>query len=219
MFNTLGVEYDGELTPTDIRAGWTDGRPVKFFPVLHDEYPARNGPSDLLPAERVLSPDDYHPFLHVATLAERIFAEAGYRVESRFFASEFFRRGGSPHGLLGPPDHPRHGEGQRGGEGRRRPRDRAQLGGQHRRDGHAAEHRRRRKPHRRTVQSRGMLLDGRRPHPIRCPPGRPASGRRSRAGACTRIGTGRRLRSALGSARARGASRSVRCLGPCLPCS
>lgn len=91
MFNTLGVEYDGELTPTDIRAGWTDGRPVKFFPVLRDEYPARNGPSDLLPAERVLSPDDYHPFLHVATLAERIFAEAGYRVESRFFASEFFR--------------------------------------------------------------------------------------------------------------------------------
>ena len=54
---------------------------------------------------------------------------------------------------------------------------------------------------------------------IRCPPGRPASGRHSRAGACTRIGTGRRLRSALGSARARGASRSVRCLGPCLPCS
>lgn len=91
MFNTLGVEYDGELTPTDIRAGWTDGRSVKFFPVLRDEYPARNSPSDLLPAERVLSPDDYHPFLHVATLAERIFAEAGYRVESRFFASEFFR--------------------------------------------------------------------------------------------------------------------------------
>ena len=31
------------------------------------------------------------------------------------------RRSRSPHGLLGPPDRPRHGEGQRGGEGRRRP--------------------------------------------------------------------------------------------------
>ncbi|MFQ7503240.1 MAG: hypothetical protein ACLRMJ_09330 [Alistipes finegoldii] len=35
--------------------------------------------------------DDYHPFLHVATLVETIFGEAGYRIESRFMESDLFR--------------------------------------------------------------------------------------------------------------------------------
>ena len=35
--------------------------------------------------------DDYHPFLHVATLVETIFAEAGYRIESNFTSSPEFR--------------------------------------------------------------------------------------------------------------------------------
>lgn len=35
--------------------------------------------------------DDYHPFLHVATLVETIFAEAGYRIESNFTGSPEFR--------------------------------------------------------------------------------------------------------------------------------
>ena len=56
---------------------------MKFFPIRRDEYPQRNSPTDLLPAQRLLTVDDYHPFLHVATLVETIFGEAGYRIESR----------------------------------------------------------------------------------------------------------------------------------------
>lgn len=81
----------GPGTPETILAGWTDDSPVKFFPIHRDEYPQRNSPTDLLPAQRLLTVDDYHPFLHVATLVETIFGEAGYRIESRFMESELFR--------------------------------------------------------------------------------------------------------------------------------
>lgn len=91
MFNTLDVTFSAPLTPAAVVAGWTDSSPVKFFPVHRDEYPQRNGSQDLLPAERLLSVDDYHPFLHVSEIVERIFAGAGYRIRSRFLASEFFR--------------------------------------------------------------------------------------------------------------------------------
>lgn len=91
MFGDLGIDYRAPLLPSTISASWRDDTPVKFFPIRRDEYPQRNNPADLLPAERLLSVDDYHPFLHVATLVETLFTEAGYRIESRFMASEWFR--------------------------------------------------------------------------------------------------------------------------------
>lgn len=91
MFNTLGVEWSGILAPTTIVESWTSDEPVKFFPILRDEYEQQNSSTDLLPAERLLSVDDYHPFLHLATLLEVLFDEAGYRVRSNFLQSDFFR--------------------------------------------------------------------------------------------------------------------------------
>lgn len=87
----LGFDFRMRLDPTAICDGWTGGDPVKFFPVARDAWPSGNSPQDLLPDERMLSVDDYLPFLHVRSLVERIFAEAGYTVRSRFFASELFR--------------------------------------------------------------------------------------------------------------------------------
>ena len=91
MFSNLGVAWSANLTPTTILASWTDASPVKFFPIHRDEYEQQNSSQDLLPAERLLSVDDYHPFLHIATLVGQIFREAGYAVKSRFLDSEFFR--------------------------------------------------------------------------------------------------------------------------------
>jgi len=87
----LGIGWSARLDPATICGSWTDDSPVKFFPVLRDEYPQVNAPDDLLPAERILSTDDYLPFLHVETLVRRIFAEAGYGIRSRFMESELFR--------------------------------------------------------------------------------------------------------------------------------
>lgn len=91
MFNTLEIDYRKPLLPTTIQESWTDESPVKFFPIHRDEYPQQNDPLDLLPAERLMTVDDYHPFLHVATLVERMFEESGYRLVSEFFETPFFR--------------------------------------------------------------------------------------------------------------------------------
>ena len=91
MFNALGLSYLNPLTSETVRRSWTDSSPVKFLPIHRDEYPRLNNPQDLLPAERLLTVDDYHPFLHIAALVEQMFGEAGYRIESDFFASPFFR--------------------------------------------------------------------------------------------------------------------------------
>ncbi len=91
MFNTLEIDYKAPLHPTTIEQSWTDASPVKFFPVHRDEYPQQSNPQDLLTAERLLTVDDYHPFLHVATLVEQIFKEANYRIVSEFFGTPFFR--------------------------------------------------------------------------------------------------------------------------------
>lgn len=91
MLGELGIDFTGSLDPVAICRSWTDDTPVKFFPIRRDEYPQRNAGEDLLPAERIFSPDDYHPFLHIATLVERIFTEAGYTLRSRFLRTELFR--------------------------------------------------------------------------------------------------------------------------------
>lgn len=91
MFNTLGIDYGAGLTADTIRKSWTDSSPVKFFPIHRDEYLQQNNGQDLLPAERILTVDDYHPFLHVATVVEKIFEEAGYAIESRFMQRPEFR--------------------------------------------------------------------------------------------------------------------------------
>ena len=89
--DALDIDFRAALTPTAIRDSWSGDRPVRFFPVQRDEYPHEISTSDLLPVERMLSVDDYRPFLHIGTLFERIAAGAGYRIESRFLQSEFFR--------------------------------------------------------------------------------------------------------------------------------
>lgn len=92
LLHELQINYKASFAPKTILSSWTNDAPVKFFPIHRDDYLQQSSGSDLLPAERLLTVDDYHPFLHLATLIEQIFREAGYTIESRFFASEFFRK-------------------------------------------------------------------------------------------------------------------------------
>lgn len=91
--NLADLEFDWQtrLTPTNIFESWESSDPVKFLPVHHDSYEQVNSSSDLLPAERILAVEDYHPFLHLAPIVEQIFANAGYRVKSNFFTSDLFQ--------------------------------------------------------------------------------------------------------------------------------
>jgi hypothetical protein len=58
---------------------------VRFLPVERGVGDGKEGFYN-----RVLSVA-YHPFVHVGSLVEAIFAKAGYAVESEFMASDFFR--------------------------------------------------------------------------------------------------------------------------------
>lgn len=87
----LPIEERISLTPTDIVASWTNEACVKFLPIHRDNYPAQSQPTDLLPAERLLSVDDYHPFLRIDRLVREIFAQSGYSVVSDFMQSDLFR--------------------------------------------------------------------------------------------------------------------------------
>ncbi len=91
QFNTLGIDYTAQLTPSTVVESWTADTPVRFFPIHRDEYVSSNNSNDLLPTEHILTVDDYHPFLHIATLVEQIFSDAGYRVKSDFLRSDFFQ--------------------------------------------------------------------------------------------------------------------------------
>ncbi|MDR2912060.1 MAG: hypothetical protein LBV38_01980, partial [Alistipes sp.] len=56
--------------------------PVRFLPVSRRPIRRDHSSGRALPATKVLTSDDYHPFIHVATLLRAIFAAEGYRVES-----------------------------------------------------------------------------------------------------------------------------------------
>lgn len=87
----LQIDWSAMLHPLDIYQSWTADTPVRFLPVHHDDFEQQNSSSDLLPAERLLAVEDYHPFLHIASIVEQIFTQAGYRIESRFMESDLFR--------------------------------------------------------------------------------------------------------------------------------
>lgn len=91
QLDELAISWKARLTPTTIYQSWTDDSCVRFFPIHRDEYEQKNSSTDLLPAERILAVEDYHPFLHLASLIERIFAESNYRVKSRLFQTDLFR--------------------------------------------------------------------------------------------------------------------------------
>ena len=87
----LPVAFDSILNAETIARSWEQPVPVVFLPVHRDEYPAENSSTDLKPTLRMMSTDDYLPFLHIASLIDALFAKAGYRIRSRFLSSPFFR--------------------------------------------------------------------------------------------------------------------------------
>lgn len=83
LVDNWGGTYSEEMIAASLREDTE--QLVRFLPVKRwagegvDSYVGR------------ILPENYHPFLHLASLVERIFAKAGYAVESDFFGSDFFR--------------------------------------------------------------------------------------------------------------------------------
>ncbi len=85
-----GIDFSKTLSAVTISSSWTDNSPVRFLPVAREKMERDFSSGSVIPAAKVLSSDDYHPFLHAATLLRAVFADAGYRVESDFVDGELF---------------------------------------------------------------------------------------------------------------------------------
>ncbi len=87
---STSVTYSRAMTGPNILAGWTDSAPVKFLPVARETQQKDQSSGNIIPRMKILSSDDYHPFIHAGTLLKRIFAENGYTVVSNFVDSQPF---------------------------------------------------------------------------------------------------------------------------------
>ena len=86
----LLADFSELLTGTTIKESWTWDKPVRFLPVLRDGSEAASATGSIFPPIRLLTVEDYHPFLHIRAMIHSLFAKAGYKLRSEFFAGEFF---------------------------------------------------------------------------------------------------------------------------------
>jgi hypothetical protein len=87
---TLPVGWSKTLSAATISGSWTGDGLVRFLPVARERTERDYSSGGVIPAMKVLSSDDYHPFIHAGGLLRAIFADAGYRVESEFVDSPAF---------------------------------------------------------------------------------------------------------------------------------
>lgn len=90
-FGAIPLDCSAQLTPADIVESWTSDGPVKLLPVVRDTYERTNSTVGLAAPERMLSVDDFHPFISAAALVKAIFEQSGYTVRSDFFTTSIFR--------------------------------------------------------------------------------------------------------------------------------
>ena len=91
MFNQIELDYYAMLDMVEIGNSWTNSSPIKFLPVQRSREELSNGQTVFTVPEKILTTEDYHPFISVEALVRAIFSSAGYNIESRFFESDLFR--------------------------------------------------------------------------------------------------------------------------------
>lgn len=92
QIDEVGIDFSATFDSTAIIDSWENDRVVRMLPVLRDRYTALRSDVELMPVQQIPSLTDFHPFVSVPKIVEAIFADAGYRVESRLFNSHPFNR-------------------------------------------------------------------------------------------------------------------------------
>ena len=87
----LNIPFSGKLNLSHISNSWEGEKAVRFLPVYRGNYTLHYSSEAILPVERVLLTDDYHPFISIAEMVKEMFAKSGYTMRSNFLDSEFGR--------------------------------------------------------------------------------------------------------------------------------
>lgn len=87
---SLPSDFEMQITASTIEQSWTWDKPVRFLPVQRDAYAGIYPSKSFQPVARVLTAEDYHPFLSVRAQVNAIFENCGYTVRSAFVDSKLF---------------------------------------------------------------------------------------------------------------------------------
>ncbi len=86
------LEYEATLDGDTIKASWGADQPVRFLPVLYDDYTVPYSDDTLYPPQRVMTVADYYPFLSLRHLVEAAAQRAGYELAGDWVKSTEFSR-------------------------------------------------------------------------------------------------------------------------------
>ena len=87
----LDIHFSELLNLTTISKSWSGDSAVRFLPVYRGNYRPHYSSAAILPVERILLTDDYHPFISIRDMVRAMFAKSGYTLRSDFFDSELGR--------------------------------------------------------------------------------------------------------------------------------
>lgn len=90
MIRSLDMEFGETITASTLLRSWTWDHPVRFLPVERDGFAVENHSANLISPHKVLAFEDYHPFIRLKPLMDRIFEMSGYRLKSEFMEGDFF---------------------------------------------------------------------------------------------------------------------------------
>lgn len=93
VHNTLAeleIPFDKPLDLGAIESSWDGEQAVRFLPVTRSGEKMEYS-SSMLPVERMMLTEDYHPFISVAEMVQAMFAKTGYKLRSSLLESDFGR--------------------------------------------------------------------------------------------------------------------------------
>jgi hypothetical protein len=80
----LAMPFYSIFSAWDIQDSWTWNQGVRFLPVHRPGLQPLNPTGNIVPPQRMLTADDYHPFLHAGSVVRQILEQAGYTARSEF---------------------------------------------------------------------------------------------------------------------------------------
>lgn len=86
----LDMDFAANATAETVRESWTWNKPVRFLPVMRDGYEPENVNNDLFGVQKILTFEDYHPFLNIKQIVAKVFDDAGYTLQSKFMSEALF---------------------------------------------------------------------------------------------------------------------------------
>ncbi len=89
--NATKLDAQRQMTLGSIYESWSDDGVVRMLPLCRDSYPEAEATGLLIP-QRMLLPQDYHPFLSVKAIVESLVESSGYTLCSNFFDSPMASR-------------------------------------------------------------------------------------------------------------------------------